>query len=81
MARLNQERQAELEPKRMQSCTEKLESLGFIVRTIGGDRLEFEFKGNVIKFWPYSGWHSGKGIKDGRGFGKLLKQITEVPSN
>jgi len=25
--------------------------------------------------WPYTGWFSGKGVKDGRGIKKLLKQI------
>ena len=37
--------------------------------------LEFKYKGNTIKFYPYSGWHSGKGIKDGRGFQNLIKQL------
>ena len=73
--RLNQEREAELQPKRMASCKEKLEELGFEVRAFEPDRLEFIFNGNKISFWPYSGWHSGKGIKQGRGFAKLLKQI------
>lgn len=75
--RLNQEREEELQPKRMQSCREKLESLGFTVRAVGGDLLTFDYNGNTIKFWPYSGWHSGKGINDGRGFGKLLRQISQ----
>lgn len=59
----------------METCREKLEALGFDVQSYGGDRLDFVFKGNPIKFWPYSGWHSGKGIKDGRGFENLLKQL------
>jgi hypothetical protein len=55
--RLNQEREAELQPQRMNGCKEKLESLGFKVKSNGNDCLEFTFNGNVIKFWPYSGWH------------------------
>lgn len=73
--RLNQEREVKLQPKRMQSCKGKLESIGFNVETVSKDRLEFEYKGNKIMFYPYSGWHSGKGIQDGRGFKNLLKQL------
>jgi len=76
--RLDQEREARLQPQRMDSCKAKLEELGFYVQAFGGDRLEFSFKGHVIKFWPYSGWHSGKTIKDGRGFKNLLDQLTIV---
>lgn len=28
-----------------------------------------------VLFYPFSGWHTGKSIKDGRGINKLLKQI------
>lgn len=59
----------------MAGCKAKLEELGLEVRQAGGDLLEFVYNGNTIKFWPYSGWHSGKGIKDGRGFKNLLRQI------
>jgi len=31
--------------------------------------------GSTINFFPYSGWHSGKSIEDGRGFKNLLKQL------
>lgn len=37
--------------------------------------IRFEYKGNTITVWPYKGWFSGKGVKDGRGIKKLLKQI------
>ena len=73
--RLDQEREAELQPKRMAGCKEKLESLGFEVQAFGGDRLEFTYKGNRIQLWPYSGWYSGKGVGSGRGFKNLLRQI------
>lgn len=75
MARLNIERQEELEPKRMQSCQEKLESMGYKVTSDGCTKLRFEFRGHWVQFWPYSGWHTGKTIKDGRGFNNLLKQL------
>lgn len=75
--RLDQEREARLQPVRMESCKQKLESLGFEVEVRGSNQLEFVYNGNVIRFWPYSGWHTGRGIQDGRGFKRLLKQIEE----
>lgn len=74
-ARLDQEREAELQPYRMESCQKRLEELGFTVRSNGSDLLSFEFEGSKIQFWPYSGWHSGRTIVDGRGFNKLLRQL------
>ena len=37
--------------------------------------IRFSYNGNIITVWPYKGWFSGKGVKDGRGIAKLLKQI------
>lgn len=73
--RLDQERQAKLEPERMASCKKRLEDLGFEVQELGSTQLQFIFKGSKISFFPYSGWHSGKTIQDGRGFANLLKQL------
>lgn len=38
-------------------------------------RFEFTFKGERVWLYPYTGWHTGKTIKDGRGISNLLKQI------
>jgi hypothetical protein len=35
----------------------------------------FTYDGHQVKFFPYSGWHTGKSIKDGRGIEKLLAQL------
>lgn len=37
--------------------------------------IRFTFKGNTVSVWPFTGWFSGKGVHDGRGIKKLLKQI------
>lgn len=73
--RLNKEREQELEPVRMQYALDKLTSLGFNPIQINPKKIEFEYRGNVISLWPYSGWHSGKGIEAGRGIRELLKQL------
>lgn len=75
MARLNIERQERLEPGRIASTRKVIEKLGYEITYADSMRLEFPYKGQTVKFWPYSGWHTGKSIKDGRGFNNLLKQI------
>lgn len=77
MARLNQEREEKLQPVRMKGCKEKLEDLGFEVTVVDHTLLTFIFEGSKIMFYPYSGWHSGKTVKDGRGFKNLLRQLTD----
>ncbi len=73
--RLDQEREARLQPKRVKECKVKLEQLGFEVEQAGDTQLRFMFNGSIVSFWPYSGWCSGKSVKDGRGFPKLLGQL------
>lgn len=80
MTRLNIERQKELEPKRIAYAKEKIEKLGYDVEVVGVE-IRFLFNGNMIKFFAYSGWHTGKGVKDGRGLDNLLKQIRENNEN
>jgi len=73
--RLNQERESTLQPKRMKTAIEEIEKLGYKVEVIDKKELRFDFQGNDVKYFAYSGWASGKGIKDGRGLQKLLKQL------
>lgn len=81
MSRLNIERQKELEPERMQYAKNKLNELMFeITSEINIDNkkyLEFVYKGEVVRFYPYSGWATGKSIKDGRGLQNLLNQLKQ----
>jgi hypothetical protein len=73
--RQDKEREAELQPKRMQFACEAIASLGYPITYLDETRLEFEFKGEKVKLFPYSGWHTGKSIQDGRGLQKLLNQL------
>jgi hypothetical protein len=74
--RLNQEREKKLEPKRMNTAINEITKLGYSVHS-DDKSIYFDFKGSTITYWPYSGWASGKTIKDGRGLKKLLDQIKE----
>jgi len=73
--RLDQERKERLEEPRMDYAIRKLTEADYEVCRFSDNELHFLFKGNNIKLFPYSGWHTGKGIKDGRGLQKLLDQI------
>jgi len=72
--RIDQEREKELQPKRMEYAVKKLNELGVATQS-DNTRIAFQHKGEWVFFFPYSGWHSGKTIKDGRGLEHLLKQI------
>lgn len=73
--RLDTDRQKELEPERMSFAKREIEKLGYEITFESKTELHFMFKGAAITLFPYSGWHTGKTIKDGRGIAKLLKQI------
>lgn len=73
--RLNQDREKELQPKRIEYAVKRLNELGYIVMEVDDTKIKFWHKGEVVIFYPYSGWHTGKSIKDGRGLENLLKQL------
>jgi len=75
MARLDHDRQKKLEPQRMNIAVGQIQKLGFEPTILDSTKLSFEYKGNKITYFPYSGWHTGKGITDGRGLKRLLNQI------
>lgn len=73
--RLNQEREAKLQPVRMQKAIESARALGFEITHQDHVKIKFDYKGCPITYYPYSGWSSGKTIIDGRGLEHLLIQI------
>ena len=74
--RLNQEREQKLQPERIKSAKAEIERLGFVIEYEDETTLKFNYLGNMITLFPYSGWFSGKGVKDGRGLKNLLGQIS-----
>lgn len=75
MGRIDKERQEELEPKRMAFAVNAITFLGYEIQHQDKTKLQFEFNGSTVTFYPYSGWHTGKTINDGRGIEKLINQI------
>lgn len=61
---------------RMGQAIESIEALGYEVDH-SDNEIWFFYKGGNVIFWPYTGWHSGETIKDGRGIKNLIKQIKE----
>jgi len=76
MSRLNKERESKLQPIRIKKAIDILKEMGYDPIEIGNSKICFtHFNGNLVTFWPYSGWHSGHDIEDGRGLKHLLNQL------
>lgn len=71
-----QEHRKPIEDRRMLNDKAVLQKRGYEVEVDTANKcLVFEHNGNKIKLYPYTGWFTGKGIKDGRGMKNLLKQL------
>ncbi len=74
-SRLDQDREQKLQPVRMVFAKSEIEKLGYEIISEDATKIKFYYKGAMITFYPYSGWHTGKSIVDGRGIENLLNQI------
>ena len=73
---LNVRKRNENEPGRLEYVLKVLRERGYKPAEDKENKcIRFSYNGNTITVWPYKGWFSGKGVKDGRGISKLLKQI------
>lgn len=73
--RLDKEREKELQPKRMEYAINELTELGFDIVVTDDTKIKFLYNESWITLYPYSGWFTGKTVKDGRGIDNLLKQL------
>lgn len=73
--RLDKEREARLQPLRIQTALVELDKVGILEFETDDTTIKFKHKGETVTYHPYSGWASGKSIKDGRGLQNLLKQL------
>lgn len=78
MSRIDIERQKELEPKRMEFAKNAIIKLGLEIVSENQTTIVFIFNKEKITLFPYSGYHSGKSITDGRGIEKLIKQLKQI---
>lgn len=75
MGRLNDALKLELQPRRLDYAIEKITDLGYDVIIEDETKISFVYRGQTVHFFPYTGWHTGKSINDGRGIKNLLNQI------
>lgn len=69
----------EIDIERASYAINKLSKLGFNPKIVSSDNerieLNFIYKNNEIKLFPYTGWFQGKAIVANRGIHKLIKQL------
>lgn len=75
--RLDKDREAQLQPKRMDFIKTELAKRSIEVVDESVTWVRFMHKGSVITFYPYSGWATGATITDGRGAQNLLNQLDQ----
>ncbi len=68
-----------LQRKRMEVAVVAFKVMGIDFIVNNSSTIEIDFEGSVVLFLPYTGWHSGKSIKDGHGIKNLIKQIYDNP--
>lgn len=75
-AELIKEKRRLKEPKRIKYAIDKIQKLGYEIHYKEDQKaIEFIYRGELVRFYPYTGWHTGKAIKDGRGINNLLRQL------
>ena len=72
---LRKERREQRQSPRMKFAKDEIERLGYVVTVVSETTIMFEFRGETVRVYPYTGWFTGKTVTDGRGISKLLKQI------
>lgn len=72
---MNNTKRKALENGRYFYAKQKILSAGCQIVFTNETTIRFIFNGHEITMYPYTGWHTGKGIKDGRGIENLIKQI------
>lgn len=77
MKEMKLEERNKIEPTRFEYATDKLMQAGHRVGLDPKDEKALIVNG-YIRFWPFTGWFSGKGIGSGRGIHTLVNKLTEV---
>ena len=73
--RLDKDKEVKLSPIRRDYAIKALHDAGIDDIYRDETKIQFEHNSNKITLYFYSGWFTGKGIKDGRGIENLLKQL------
>ena len=70
-------KRAELLPERMAHAKKKLGMAG--IQFSCPDDLTIMFRHNceTVRFYPFTGWFTGKSVQDGRGLQNLLRPVVQ----
>lgn len=60
---------------RMERAVKIISNMGYTIDYRDEKMLQFKHKGEVVTYYPYKGWATGKSIKDGRGLINLISQL------
>lgn len=63
--------------ERMIHAIKRISREGYTVRQVDDLTLLFMFHAEPVRFYPYTGWATGKSIEDGRGLQRLIDQISK----
>lgn len=66
---------AKIQQDRLEYAEMRILELGYDIFFKNDSQFHFEYMGNTIRVFPYTGWFTGVGVTDGRGLENLLKQI------
>lgn len=69
-----------VEPSRFEYATDTLTKAGHRVGLDPADDKCLIVDG-YVKFWPFTGWYSGKGVGSGRGIHNLVKKLSTTKHN
>lgn len=72
MREYSRKKKQAITPSRVKTAKRALEQAGIHYSQVDHGELLVDY---YIKFWPYTGWWSGKGIGSGRGLRNLLDKI------
>lgn len=64
-----------IQKERISYAIDQLGDAGIDVHFESKAEIRFMYNGDEVKFFPYTGWFTGKSVKDGRGITNLLKQL------
>lgn len=64
-----------IQKEKLFEAQEKLLGIGIDLTYESDSEVRFIHKGSVVSYFTYSGWFSGKSVKDGRGLNNLIKQL------
>lgn len=65
----------QIQKDRLEYAEMRILELGIDIVFKCESRIEFYYNDELIQFFPFKSWSTGKSIQDGRGLENLLKQL------